>query len=140
MKWWPSTQEPHQEKTTMRKSEIENFQGNHPVSMWNCGCQILYDLQPVPLMGIYSLIDNSPVSGTTCRWLVGQRLDAKSNVCPTTVQSTSIDCPKTGHVESLSRHSPDTVRALSNLCQVPKHLDRDWTGKSRDCREPVHRS
>ena len=78
------------------------------------------------------------VCGTTDQWLVGQILDAKSNVCPTTVQSTSKDCPKTGHVEGLSSHRPSTVQALSNLCQVPKHLDRDWTGKSRDCRELVH--
>ena len=78
--------------------------------------------------------------GTTDQWLVGQILDAKSNVCPTPVQSPSNVRPKKGRVEGLSKHCPGTVRALSNLCQVPKHLDRDWTGKSRDCREPVHRS
>ena len=68
--------------------------------------------------------------GTSRLWLVGQILDGKSNVCPTPVQSPSKDCPKTGHVEGLSSHRPSTVQALSNLCQVPKHLDRDWTGKS----------
>ena len=76
--------------------------------------------------------------GTTELWLVGQILDRKSNVCPIPVQSPSKDCPKTGRLEGLSSHRPSTVQALSNLCQVLKHLDKDWTGKSRDCREFVH--
>ena len=86
------------------------------------------------------LVCDGTIFGTTDQWLVGQILDAKSNVCPTPVQSPSNVRPKKGRVEGLSKHCPGTVRALSNLCQVPKHLDRDWTGKSRDCREPVHRS
>ena len=43
---------------------------------------------------------NERKCGTSVQWLVGQRLDAKSNLCPTPVQSPSNDCPKTGHVES----------------------------------------
>ena len=70
--------------------------------------------------------------------MVGQRLDAKSNLCPSPVQSPSNVRPKKGRVEDLSRHCPGTVLAPSNLCPVLKLLDTHWTGKSRDCPKPVH--
>ena len=54
---------------------------------------------------------------TSDQWLVGQRLDAKSNLRPSPVQFMSNACPKKGLVVGLSRPGPSTVQALSNVCQ-----------------------
>ena len=70
--------------------------------------------------------------GTTVLRLVGQILDAKSNVCPNHVQIQSRHCPTTGHVKGLSRQCPNNVGAMSNLCQVEEYFDRVWTEESRD--------
>ena len=65
--------------------------------------------------------------GTSRRWMVGQGLDRKSNLCPNNVKAMSKVCPKNGHVEGLSHCRPSLVKALSNMCQVQDLLDRDWT-------------
>ena len=53
------------------------------------------------------------IVGTPHHWLVGQRLDTKSNLCPKSVKSLSNVCQKTGKVQGLSSQ----VQGLSNGCQ-----------------------
>ena len=60
--------------------------------------------------------------GASRRWLVGQRLDSKSKLCPNIVQYTSKVCPIPVKVQGLSSPCPTIsthVQTLSNVCQDP---------------------
>ena len=53
--------------------------------------------------------------GTCYQWLVGQRLDVKSNVCPISVKILSNVCPIGCKVRGLSRPCQSPVKPLSTL-------------------------
>ena len=70
-------------------------------------------------------------SGTTDHWLVGQRLDTKSNLCPKSVKSLSNVCRKTGKVQGLSNGCLESVKCLSNAKALGQSLDMEIQGLSR---------
>ena len=66
---------------------------------------------------------SSTLLGTGYRWVVGQRLDAKSNLRPMSVQTLSNVCPISGKVHSLSNQ----VQGLSKVCRNPVQVRGSWT-------------
>ena len=73
------------------------------------------------LLGLPARFQN--IFGTLSHWLVGQRLDVKSNLCPISVQTLSGVCPISGKVQSLSNQ----VQGLSKACRVPVQFRGSWT-------------
>ena len=66
---------------------------------------------------------DDPQIGTPYQWLVGQRLDVKSGLCPVLVQAMPNVCPKEGLLQGLSSRCLTPVKSLSSLIQVGQTLD-----------------
>ena len=78
--------------------------------------------------------------GTLSHWLVGQRLDTKSNLCPISVKALSNVCPITGKVQGLSSQVQDlsngcleSVEFLSNSKVLGQSSDMEIQELSRHC-------
>ena len=62
---------------------------------------------------------------------LGQRLDRKSNLCPTSVKTLSNICPCTRFVHMLSNRGTMSVRTLSKSPAFGQRLDKHIQGLSR---------
>ena len=61
--------------------------------------------------------------GTPHQWLVGQRLDVKSSLCPVLAQAMPNVGPKKGLLQGLSSRCSTPVKSLSSLIQFGQTLD-----------------